>query len=519
VAFFKHLVTLGFLLCLCACGSTATAGAALSYQPLDGAASVGALSDQGAVDAAGSDAMGDTATFPEDTAGDDGTDAVDSADTDVASLDAVPGDTSVLDATPADVQIADATAACTGCDDGDPCTVDVCVGSACKHSAKPGCAKSTGACLTTCAAGVCDPVSHACVECIGTSGCGPAQVCQYNQCVATTACKSSIECKATQQVCDPAANACVDCTTAADCATGQACVEHACIAAPGCKSDKECAVVCDKAKGVCVDCLASSDCTAGTWCAPWHACVPALCMTGGCVGATVLTCKADGSGYQAGPPCSDGNVCTSDGCDAVKGCVFTAAPGPCSDGNPCTSGDACQGGGCVGQVDAKLCDDANVCTTDSCGSGGCSHASAPNGGPCSDGNPSTTGDVCSSGICKGKTSASGGCTSAGDQAYLGKLATDPTELTKLQDELYSCILSNGCFGKIPGNDRATCVAGCIAAKGVPLSSTCDLCWGEFADCASTHCFGQCVGGPSSSGCVACQNSQCGAAKDACFAGK
>lgn len=48
----------------------------------------------------------------------------------------------------------------------------------------------------------------------------------------------------------------------------------------------------------------------------------------------------------AGKNCDDGNVCTTDSCDPVKGCLHAANVLACDDGNPATV-DACKGGVCA----------------------------------------------------------------------------------------------------------------------------------------------------------------------------
>lgn len=48
----------------------------------------------------------------------------------------------------------------------------------------------------------------------------------------------------------------------------------------------------------------------------------------------------------AGKNCDDGNVCTTDSCDGVKGCGHAANVLACDDGNPATV-DACKGGVCA----------------------------------------------------------------------------------------------------------------------------------------------------------------------------
>ena len=56
--------------------------------------------------------------------------------------------------------------------------------------------------------------------------------------------------------------------------------------------------------------------------------------------------------YQAGqaPNCDDGDLCTNDGCDPVKGCVST--PVACPDGQSCNPGTGmCEATTCLGDLD------------------------------------------------------------------------------------------------------------------------------------------------------------------------
>ncbi len=95
--------------------------------------------------------------------------------------------------------------------------------------------------------------------------------------------------------------------------------------------------------------------------------------------------------------CSDGNPCTDDVCDGLTGCKFPDHSGSCDDGDPCTFGDVCQAGKCKPGL-VLACDDGNPCTQDSCDAvKGCLHA--PLEGACDDGNPCTTGDKCTEGQC------------------------------------------------------------------------------------------------------------------------
>ncbi len=97
--------------------------------------------------------------------------------------------------------------------------------------------------------------------------------------------------------------------------------------------------------------------------------------------------------------CDDHNVCTSDSCDKIEGCVYLPIEATCSDGNGCSLGDTCQAGVCKG-TSIKDCNDANPCTDDSCthSSGAC--LALPNTATCDDGNSCTVGDGCIGGGCK-----------------------------------------------------------------------------------------------------------------------
>ena len=81
--------------------------------------------------------------------------------------------------------------------------------------------------------------------------------------------------------------------------------------------------------------------------------------------------------------CTDGNGCTQDFCDALKGCIYGPAAGACNDGNACTTGELCKDSACGGGT-VNGCDDGNVCTADVCDSktGQCVSAPLTNGNKC-----------------------------------------------------------------------------------------------------------------------------------------
>ena len=107
----------------------------------------------------------------------------------------------------------------------------------------------------------------------------------------------------------------------------------------------------------------------------------------------------DCNGLTDEDTCGDGNPCTADACKDGK-CANTPATGPCNaDDSACTGNDACKDGKCAAG-DPISCDDKNICTTDSCDAvKGCQNASQ-NAAPCdADGSKCTAGDACLDGAC------------------------------------------------------------------------------------------------------------------------
>ncbi len=363
------------------------------------------------------------------------------------------------------------TASCTGtccktpadCDDGNPCTSDLCNAGtgACSHAAIAGCIGSAQPCDAShaCGEGVCDLGSRACAQCLQSSDCGGSGLyCQDQKCKSGSVCKSDIDCKAAKQVCAKQDGVCVDCNVPGDCGAGKACVDHLCKTAVPCSSSKDCAKVCDLEGGVCVDCLTSDDCTIdGQFCTAAHLCKPAVCTGGACNGQSVFACKADGSGYGAPEGCDDGNPCTTDACTPGPGgasCTHALKSGGCDDGNACTDNDACSAEGCLGQ--ATDCDDNNPCTSDTCSpSSGCKHG-AKNGGSCNDNDACTTSESCMGGTCQGQ-----------------KLNCDDGNLCTTD----SCGASSGCNHSVNAkacDDGTACTSGDSCKNGA--------CTGNAKDC-------------------------------------
>ncbi len=138
--------------------------------------------------------------------------------------------------------------------------------------------------------------------------------------------------------------------------------------------------------------------------------------------AAVCLAGTDSKGMPKSVSCDDGNDCTIDTCDPVKGCQYTGAPegAACDDHNGCTSGDKCSFTQCVGI--GETCNDNNPCTDDTCDAPStCHHAN--NHKQCIDNNICNSFDTCDNGACAGSP----------------KNCDDGDDKT-----LDSCIAPNGC---------------------------------------------------------------------------
>lgn len=321
------------------------------------------------------------------------------------------------------------------CDDGDACTVgDTCSDGDCVSGEALQCDDGEG-----CTVDACDPL----VGCTTTPGSGPCNDgddCTFNDqcaggsCVGGTAvfCNDGNPC--TSDSCIPGLG-CQNipnsspCSDFNACTVGDQCVGGFCQSGPflSCEDGNPCTDdFCSPASG-CTSFFNTSPCDDSNPCT-----LASQCLNGGCIGSVI-------------DECSDGNLCTTDVCDPLSGCVNIDNSDPCEDGDACTGPDFCSGGECVGGSGGS-CDDSNPCTTDSCpGVGGCVHTF--NSLPCDDSNACTTGDFCSGGNCVSGppqdcddgdpctqdscSPATGGCinTPAGGSASGGTAAAPPAPLS------------------------------------------------------------------------------------------
>ena len=297
--------------------------------------------------------------------------------------------------------------ACKGagdCDDKSACTDDACVGQplACVHSNNTAACSDGEACTSgdVCAGGSCEGKPLVCDD---QEPC-TSDACQGGTCVFLAAnaatCTDGDACTAgdfcLNKLCK-AGQGKADCDdkvacTADSCDVFKGCLHVAgvCGDGNGCTADS-----CDLAKG-CVFSPNSATCSDSNACTAGDKCVGGACLSGA---VTV---------------CDDGNACTSDGCDTAKGCGHVASTASCSDSNVCTVADKCDGGVCLAGV-VTACDDGNGCTAESCDPvKGCVSVPANVGKPCvSDGDVCTTDACDAKGVCghaaKGKVCGDGLC--------------------------------------------------------------------------------------------------------------
>ena len=465
------------------------------------------------------------------------------------------------------------------CDDDNPCTTDSCGGAAgCSHltlSDGLGCDADGNVCTDgdTCKGGVCAPgalkncddgnpctkdvcdMATGCTQlhdngapCDDDNPCTVGDVCQGGQCDAgiLKTCPSGKACVigecslqtgkcvfADQQegkVCDDG-DACTEkdaCKTGkclgaiASCDDGNPCTSDACDPATGCKSQAAPGACSDANPCTLGDACEAGSCKSGTVkdCNDSNGCTQDSCnlASGDCdhLGAKLegTPCDADGSvctqadackGGQcskgAALNCDDGNPCTADTCDSIKGCEHAVVSGSCdADGSACTKNDSCVAGKCIAGAPMS-CDDGNPCTVDGCvaKSGSCTHDPAKlEGQSCdADGSACTVGDICTDGACKaGKPTmcADGNaCTLDGCDAKSGQCTFDSQAL---QDKACNgdddgCTVGDVCKGgSCVVGAKATCpkpaeqcqIAACVS-KGAASFACANVAKADVSPCS------------------------------------
>ena len=308
------------------------------------------------------------------------------------------------------------------CDDGNPCTQDVCIEDGCVHPVFNGPCDDSDPCTVgdACVDGMCQPGTGQ-KQCddgnpCTANFCAPEEGCQVEPldvpCDDSDVCTDQDQCKGgvcvgkpadcgdgnpcTFDYCEPGLGCLQDILAGAPCDDGLACTQG-----DKCQADAECT-------GEAVDCDDGNPCTYDHCSNEGAGCVFELLDEVPCSDSdecTVGDVCVDGQCLGAPKDCDDGNDCTVDGCEQPAGvCLNEVETGAgCSDGNPCTKGDVClEDGACQPGPAALVCDDSNPCTTDTCApEQGCVFAN-DDGLACDDGDLCTLDDTCAGGVCGGQ---------------------------------------------------------------------------------------------------------------------
>jgi hypothetical protein len=350
------------------------------------------------------------------------------------------------------------------CNDGNPCTADVCDEAldACSFTRIPG--PGCGGCVTdadcndgsVCTTDACDTTAMECTHAL--ISCDDGDVCTEDTCDPTSGCAHT-----------PIAGCC---RTDADCDDGLPCTVGSCTVATG----------------ACVQ----TPLAAGTSCPDDGS----LC--------TNDRCDAAGVCVHPSINCDDGSVCTSDTCNPSTGCVNTALGGccrtsaDCNDLNPCTT-DTCNvaTGVCSnGNVPAgTACPaDSNPCTLDQCnGSGSCAHPPGPAGASCDDGLWCSTPDTCNgAGACTGPARS---C--ADTLACTVDTCNDVADRCDSVLGADSCLIMSVCYARFdpnPANPCQWCDPSLTTAafSNRPAGTTCSD--GNVCTTGETCTAGACGGG-------------------------
>ena len=409
----------------------------------------------------------------------------------------------------------------SACDDGNPCTVNVC------SLQQAGCVVvAGGANGDDCDDGNVCTISDECLddECAGKLelDCDDGNPCTDDSCDLKIGCLHV----SNEAPCDDG-NLCTvgdhcqgawcvyehlnNCADDVDCTEDWCDPENGCLHKPKselCDDDNYCTKDnCDPEAGGCVHDPVVAN---GNGCDDDNVCTLSdTCQNGECIGLQPLVCD-------------DGNPCTNEDCDPKTGCSLVPNLADCDDGNPCSIGDQCGNGWCQYQQ-WNLCDDGNSCTEDSCDpttEEGCHHA--PLEGKCNDGEQCTQDDVCVDGLCAGFAyqcndgksctidlcNGLGGCSYPVDAGYclIGDKCVDEGGVD----------LDNLCFRCLPVvspydwslEEGSSCPAPAHAAVASCLGQICtvvecELGWGNCDDDESNGCETNLATSPLH--CDACNN--------------
>ncbi|NOY91680.1 MAG: hypothetical protein GXP55_10805 [Deltaproteobacteria bacterium] len=435
------------------------------------------------------------------------------------------------------------------CNDGKPCTDDLCTATGCKHVPNTDPCDNGVFCdgFDTCADGdcqagdgdpcvaptVCNEPRRACLGCNDDSDCPMANVPEWSTCdFGGSPCElSGTHARTvTSFSCDLVTHECQSTTTPeSEACTRPATDTNGASCAVGASSGR------CQSGSCCTGCLGGNRCRGGT---SDGRCGRGGMMCSSCGGATPY-CTGVGSCVECvrDGQCGDGNGNTTDRCTGnvcVHVCTGCVSGGSCVAGDSTsacgTSGRACSSCGsgspfCVGSACVECrnggdCDDGNPCTDDSCTGGSCVHAN--NTASCNDGNRCTLSDRCVSGSCQ-----AGAAKNCDDGEVCTTDSCDPSSgacghlpNTAACDDGDACTLSDRCSG-------GRCQPG--SPKNCDDTNVCttDSCNSSSGACGYSNNSRSCTGGVCGGGscCTGCLSagtclagdtpSACGAAGSSC----
>ena len=301
------------------------------------------------------------------------------------------------------------------CDDGNPCTDDVCGDDGqCQSTPNQGSCIPDHPCSSVgqCQNGACFLSEYTCPSCTQDSDCTPLT--EGDKCIGTFVCNATTQqCERTagsqtictadspcmSAACDPNTGLCVElprpdgwvCHDGDICTLEDRCVNGVCTSNAGliCPSQESTCLstTCNPTSGCTQSNLSQVPCDDGSGCTGNDTCQDGLCV--GDLG-DVCECASDGDcqPFEDDNQCNGRLRCEEGGCQidptSIVQCAQPAAgcqvahcvPSTgectlknttditCSDGNLCTQDDTCVDGGCKGTPYA--CNDNNTCTVDSC---------------------------------------------------------------------------------------------------------------------------------------------------------
>lgn len=182
-----------------------------------------------------------------------------------------------------------------------------------------------------------------------------------------------------------------------------------------------------------------------------------------------------------GTPCNDGNACTTNDTCNSGACIGTPATGTsCSDGNACTQSDTCQNGTCVGS-NPVICTPSDQCHDAPCDpeTGSCTNVPKPDGTACNDGNACTMNDACSHGACGGTAATHLILPNINSMTWTAQIAASNFDVAARR---FTGIQFNGDFTAFQNPLGGVCPEGCnlasmaynIGCKGNPLVGQLDM---------------------------------------------